>query len=207
MRRTPAYIICSPRPQVGKTLIARLLCEFLLLQRGGVIGFDVNLKEPTLLDFLPRTTETAEIDDTFGKMALMDRLILNDGTAKVIDLGFHAFDEFFRMTGEIGFFKEAARRGIVPMVLFVWGPGRIVPVRVTSLSIKETLYDPILLNPTQATATVGLQVLTPEVLANTTGILKDVSVAAWNINHALRQALAIANLANAVESSIGMLPF
>ncbi|MDQ0464405.1 hypothetical protein QO010_002186 [Caulobacter ginsengisoli] len=103
--------------------------------------------------------------------------------------------------------KTKIPKGKVPMVLFVWGPGRIVPVRVTSLSIKETLYDPILLNPTQATATVGLQVLTPEVLANTTGILKDVSVAAWNINHALRQALAIANLANAVESSIGMLPF
>jgi len=50
MRRTPVYIICSPRPQVGKTLIARLLCEFLLLQRGGVVGFDVNLKEPSLLD-------------------------------------------------------------------------------------------------------------------------------------------------------------
>ncbi|MBN9000665.1 MAG: hypothetical protein J0H75_00880, partial [Rhizobiales bacterium] len=125
MRRTPAYIICSPRPQVGKTLIARLLSEFLLLQRGGVIGFDVNLKEPTLLDFLPRTTETAEIDDTFGKMALMDRLILNDGTAKVIDLGFHAFDEFFRMVEEIGFFKEAARRGIVPMVLFIADSDRL----------------------------------------------------------------------------------
>lgn len=96
----------------------------------------------------------------------------------------------------------------VPMVLFVWGPGRIVPVRVTSLSIKETLYDPILLNPTEATASVGLEVLTPEALASATeGVLKDVAVAAWNINHALRQALAIANLANAVESSIGMLPF
>ena len=119
MRRTPVYIICSPRPLVGKTLIARLLCEFLLLQRGGVVGFDVNLKEPSLLDFLPRTTETADIDNTFGKMELMDRLIVNDGIAKVIDLGFPAFDEFFRMVEEIGFFKEAARRGIAPLVLFV----------------------------------------------------------------------------------------
>jgi hypothetical protein len=119
MRRTPVYIICSPRPLVGKTLIARLLCEFLLLQRGGVVGFDVNLKEPSLLDFLPRTTETADVDNTFGKMQLMDRLILNDDIAKVIDLGFHAFDEFFTMVGEIGFFKEAARRGVAPVVLFV----------------------------------------------------------------------------------------
>lgn len=125
MRRTPVYIIASPRPRVGKTLIARLLCEFLLLQRGGVVAFDVNLKEPSLLDFLPRTTETAEIDDTFGKMALMDRLIVNDGVAKVIDLGFHAFDELFTMVGEIGFFKEAARRGIAPMVLFVADSDRV----------------------------------------------------------------------------------
>jgi hypothetical protein len=119
MSRTPVYIICSPRPQVGKTLVARLLSEFLRLQRGDVIAFDVNLKEPSLLDYLPRVTETADIDDTFGKMALMDRLIVEDGIAKVIDLGYHAFDEFFRMIDEIGFLKETARRGITPMALFV----------------------------------------------------------------------------------------
>jgi hypothetical protein len=119
MRRTPVYIICSPRPLVGKTLIARLLSEFLLLQRGAVVAFDINLKEPSLLDYLPKLTETAEVDDTFGKMQLMDRLILNDGIAKVIDLGFHAFDEFFKMSEEIGFMKEAARRGIAPLILFV----------------------------------------------------------------------------------------
>lgn len=120
MRRTPVYIICSPRPMVGKTLIARLLSEFLTLQRqGAVTAFDINLKEPSLLDFLPKLTETAEVDDTFGKMALMDRLIMNDGVGKVIDLGYHAFDEFFRMSEEIGFMKEAARRGVVPIILFV----------------------------------------------------------------------------------------
>src|SRR3954470_16423107 len=118
MRRTPVYIICSPRPLVGKTLTARLLCEFLTLQRGSATAFDINLKEPSLVDYLPVLTETAEIDDTFGKMQLMDRLILNDGTAKVIDLGFHAFDEFFRMCDEIGFIKEAARRGIALLVMF-----------------------------------------------------------------------------------------
>ena len=119
MRRTPVYIICSTRPQVGKTLVARLLTEFLALQRGGVTAFDVNLKEPSLLDFLPKLTETASVEDTFGKMALMDRLIVNDDQGKVIDLGYHAFDEFFRMTAEIGFAKEAARRGVAPIVLFM----------------------------------------------------------------------------------------
>jgi hypothetical protein len=119
MHTTPVYIICSPRPLVGKTLIARLLSEFLLLKNGTVASFDINLKEPSLLEYLPRITETAEVDDTFGKMALMDRLIIHDGVAKVIDLGFHAFDEFFKMSEEIGFMKEAARRGVSPIVLFV----------------------------------------------------------------------------------------
>jgi len=119
MSATPVYIICSPRPLVGKTLVARLLSEFLLLKNGTVISFDINLKEPSLLEYLPRTTETADVIDTFGKMQLMDRLIVNDSVAKVIDLGFHAFDEFFKMTDEIGFMKEAARRGVAPIILFV----------------------------------------------------------------------------------------
>ena len=119
MSHTPVYIICSPRPLVGKTLIARLLSEFLLLKNGTVISFDINLKEPSLLEYLPRTTETADVIDTFGKMQLMDRLIVNDSIAKVIDLGYHAFDEFFGMTDQIGFLKEAARRGVAPVILFV----------------------------------------------------------------------------------------
>jgi hypothetical protein len=125
MRQTPVYIVCSPRPQVGKTLVARLMSEFQMLKNGNVTAFDINLKEPSLLEYLPDITETAEVDHTFGKMALMDRLIVNDGIAKVIDLGFHAFDEFFEMTEEIGFMKEAARRGIWPVILFIGDTDRV----------------------------------------------------------------------------------
>jgi hypothetical protein len=119
MLATPVYIICSPRPQVGKTLVARLLSEFLLLKNGQVTAFDINLKEPSLLDYLPDLTETADVIDTYGKMQLMDRVIIDDGMSKVIDLGFHAFDEFFKMSDEIGFMKEAARRNVAPIILFI----------------------------------------------------------------------------------------
>ncbi|MFZ5735107.1 MAG: hypothetical protein ACOY4O_20435 [Pseudomonadota bacterium] len=119
MRRTPVYIICSPRPQVGKTLVARLLCEFLIAHRGIVAAYDMSINEPSLIDFHPRITETASIDDTFGQMELMDKLIYNDNLAKVIDLGFHAYDGFFKMCAEIGFVKEAERRGVDPIILFV----------------------------------------------------------------------------------------
>src|SRR5262249_18541342 len=125
MPATPIYIICSPCPRVGKPLLARLLSEYLLLKNGAVIAFDIYLREPSLIDYLPNITETAEIDDTFGKMQLMDRIIVDDGTAKVIDLGFHAFDEFFKMSEEIGFLTEAERRNVAPIILFAASTDRL----------------------------------------------------------------------------------
>jgi hypothetical protein len=119
MHRTPVYIVCSPRPRVGKTLLSRLLIEYLYLENRYAAAFDINLNEPSLLDFLPKLTETATVDDTFGQMQLMDRLIVNDGAPKVIDLGFHAFDNFFQMAKDIGFPKEAQRRGVQVVVLFI----------------------------------------------------------------------------------------
>lgn len=125
MPPTPVYIICSPSLQVGKTLIARLLSEFLLLKNGSVLSFDINLREPSLVDYLPKLTETAYVTDTWGKMQLMDRLILDDGVAKVIDLGFHAFDEFFKMCIEIEFVREAVRNQVAPIILFVGSADRL----------------------------------------------------------------------------------
>lgn len=119
MRVTPVYIVCSPRPRVGKTLVARLLSEYLALENRQIAAYDINLNEPSLVDYLPRLAETASIDDTFGQMQLMDKLIVHDGVPKAIDLGFHAFDGFFKMAWEIGFAKEAERRGVRPVILFI----------------------------------------------------------------------------------------
>ncbi len=46
-----------------------------------------------------------------------------------------------------------------PFTLFVWGPNRVVPVRLTSFSITEQYYDPIL-NPIAAEISLTLEVLT-----------------------------------------------
>jgi hypothetical protein len=52
----------------------------------------------------------------------------------------------------------------LPTVLFFWGAYRILPVAISSLTITETEYDP-LLNPVRADVSVGLQVLIPQQLA------------------------------------------
>lgn len=93
----------------------------------------------------------------------------------------------------------------LPTVLFVWGPGRIVPVRVTSLSTTELLYDG-LLTPTYATAQITLRVLTPKELEWVNGPLKEIARGAYTYTQSLREVLAVANLVNATDSIIGMLP-
>lgn len=46
-----------------------------------------------------------------------------------------------------------------PLALFIWGPARVLPVRVESLSITEQAFD-TLLNPILAKADLSLKVLT-----------------------------------------------
>jgi hypothetical protein len=48
--------------------------------------------------------------------------------------------------------------GKLPLVLLVWGPGRVTPVRLKTLTVQETAFDE-LLNPIQATADLSFSVL------------------------------------------------
>jgi hypothetical protein len=92
----------------------------------------------------------------------------------------------------------------VPVVLFVWGPQRIVPVRVTQLSITERLYDE-LLNPVHAEVQITLRVLTPDELAAVQEPMRDIANMAYVYTQGLRQAQAAVNLADAA-AILGMLP-
>jgi hypothetical protein len=93
----------------------------------------------------------------------------------------------------------------VPTVLFVWGPQRIVPVRVTALSTTEKLYDK-LLNPTHADVQITLRVLTPDELVAIQGPMQEIAQVAYVYTQGLRQVQAVANLGDAAASIIGMLP-
>jgi hypothetical protein len=47
---------------------------------------------------------------------------------------------------------------MAPFTLFIWGPKRVLPVRLTSFTITEEAYDPAL-NPIRARVGLGLRVL------------------------------------------------
>ena len=85
-------------------------------------GFDLNAGEGSLALFLPEHAAAATIDDVSGQMALFDRLIADDGVAKVVDLGHESFASFFALADQIGFVEEANKHGIVIAILFMLTP-------------------------------------------------------------------------------------
>ncbi len=102
---------------------------------------------------------------------------------------------------------EEVPRGKVPILLFVWGPGRIVPVRLTSFQVEEQAFSP-LLYPVQAKVSVGLKVLSEsEIRLFDDSLSKDIALGAYKFTRKQKQVLAAANVANSVQSILGMLPF
>jgi hypothetical protein len=102
---------------------------------------------------------------------------------------------------------DVVTRTEVPIVLFFWGPGRIVPVRLVSMTVDEQQFSPILY-PRKAKVSLGMKVLDATAFddRDQTAIVK-IAKACYKFTRAQKEALALANVANSVESIIGMLPF
>jgi len=95
-----------------------------------------------------------------------------------------------------------ARLGIVevvapeaPLTLFVWGPKRVLPSRITSLSITEEAFDPSL-NPLRASVELELDVLTYHELG-----LASVGGALSMANQVLKEGLAAVSTAGTLAAT------
>jgi hypothetical protein len=81
-----------------------------------------------------------------------------------------------------------------PMTLFVWGPQRVLPVRLTSLSITEEAHDP-LLNPIRAKVELSLTVLSYQDLSVTSP-----GEALFLVHHIAKEIMATTNLFNSAQN-------
>lgn len=101
---------------------------------------------------------------------------------------------------------QPPRRPTVPVALLVWGPGRILPVRVTDYSIEETTFLPSL-QPMSAKINLSLEVLTPDVFRCDAGPAVELAVAAYRFFRLEQNALALQyNTRNAAQA-LSLLPF
>lgn len=113
-------------------------------QSGGTLkeSFSVTIR----LDFADRQESLTGFDETEG---------IAPEIAAIEDLLYPAEAEQDKASDGSDPVRVAAAR---PTVLFVWGPNRVAPVRITQMKIDETIYNN-LLNPVRAEIEVSLEVV------------------------------------------------
>jgi hypothetical protein len=82
-----------------------------------------------------------------------------------------------------------------PLTLFIWGPKRILPVRLTDLSITEEAFDPNL-NPLRAKVGLGMRVLNYQDLG-----LLSVGGAIFMANQVIKEVMATLNTIEGISGS------
>lgn len=97
--------------------------------------------------------------------------------------------------------RQAMPRQKFPRILFIWGPFRILPVVLESMSITEQQYD-FLLNPVQAEVSISMSVNAIDICSD-----DDVGKGALKYSNMAKDAQAMANLANTAEQIVELIPF
>ncbi len=88
-----------------------------------------------------------------------------------------------------------------PRILFIWGPSRVLPVEIRSMSVTEKKFDPFL-NPVQAEVSIGLAVASfPDDSDDVIG------KGALGYTRTVREAQVALNLVKSVELAIETIPF
>ena len=108
------------------------------------------------------------------------------------------------VAGALGADSEATRstpREEGARILFIWGPSRVLPVEITSMSITAQQYD-ALLNPVQAQVEIGLTVASfPDNSDD------EIGKGALLYTNTVKEAQALLNLAKAVELAVDVVTF
>jgi hypothetical protein len=101
--------------------------------------------------------------------------------------------------GEVG--HKSVTPMDVPLSLLVWGPARVVPVRITSFSVTEQAFDQML-NPTRAEVSIEFEVLTYRDLERGT-----LGHGASLVHHVAKEVLSAVHQVKTAAEAVGQLPF
>lgn len=117
-RRTLVFFVCSPHSRTGVTTAARLLTDYYLSRNIEPEGFDTDSREPYYAVLFPGMSRVVDIGEVRGQISLFDRLLHADERPKIVDVWHRSYDRLFSTIAEIGFFEEARRLGVEPIVLY-----------------------------------------------------------------------------------------
>jgi hypothetical protein len=129
------YIIASDQSRNGKTLLARVLADYLLLDGKDPFLIDTDAPEGPLRAFFPGRTALADFDKMQGRMKAFDTILAAPGRDYVVDLPQRLMLEFFKAVRELDFFSAAHEAGFRVIVFFV------VDRATASLRAAKDIYD------------------------------------------------------------------
>jgi hypothetical protein len=118
-RQTFVYIACSPHRHVGTTTTARLLADYFAYNNRPFQAFDTDPHESPFAACFPREAKVADVTAIQGQITMFDQLLVHDEVAKIVDVWNHSYRQFFAIIREIGFFEEARRLSVEPILLFM----------------------------------------------------------------------------------------
>jgi len=118
-------------------MLARMLTEHYMADARQIAAFDLSDEGPRLADFVAHHVTISNIRDMRGQIRFFDGLIETDDIPKIIDLSHREFANFFTIVDKIGFFEEARRRSIEPLILFLIDPS---PVSVKAYGLLRRRF-------------------------------------------------------------------
>ncbi len=112
-------LVCSDRHRNGKTLLARVLVDFLMLEGRDPFVLDLDFAEGTLRDFFPGRTALVDFAQVAGRMKVFDTILASPGRDYVIDLPSQLLTLFCEAMTDLRFRQAAKTSGFSFVTMFV----------------------------------------------------------------------------------------
>jgi hypothetical protein len=113
------YIVASDQHRNGKTLLARLLVDYLMLDGHDPFIIDTDAPDGPLRNYFPGRTALADFAAIKGQMKLFDTILAAPGRDYVIDLPVRHTENFFAAERDLGFFSACHAAGFRVFLFFV----------------------------------------------------------------------------------------
>ena len=111
-------LVCSDRHRNGKTLLARVLVDFLLLEGRDPFVLDLDYPEGALRNFFPGRTALVEFAQISGQIKVFDTILAGPGRDYVIDLPSERLTRFCEAMGDLAFRQAAQDAGFQLVIIF-----------------------------------------------------------------------------------------
>lgn len=113
------FIVCSDQARNGKTLLARVLVDFLLMEGRDPFCFDLGHPQAALRQFFPGRTALVDFAKAEGQAKVFDTILARAGRDYVIDLPTQHLALFCELAGTMDFPARMKDKDFRTAVLYV----------------------------------------------------------------------------------------